>query len=109
MSGWENPTIAGLLIGIPSTLIAIWGIWRSLRNDKKTENAATIAAQTGMQGQIIGGLNQWIDNLQDDNKSFREDLKNLTERLTDCSKDNEALKKEIARLYRKYGDDGNGK
>lgn len=104
-----SPAVIGLIIGIPSFIIGILGYRRASKVDKSTETSAVIAAQTGMQGQIIGGLNQWIDNLQDDNKSFREDLKLLTQRLTDCSKENEELKKEMSRLYRKYGDDGNGK
>lgn len=104
-----SPAIIGLIIGVPSFIIGILGYRRATKIDKATENAAVIAAQTGMQGQIIDGLNQWIDNLQDDNKSFREDLKHLTQRLTDCSKENEAIKKEMSRLYRKYGENGNGK
>lgn len=103
MSGWENPAVAGLIIGIPASILGWLGYRRAVRIDKSTENAAIIAAQTGSIGQVITGLNQIIDNLQDDNKVWRESFKEISIKLAAVIEERDLLQKECAALKKKYG------
>lgn len=113
-----------IIIGIVSTISGILIVWlgviRSARVDKATERSAIIAAQTGSVGQVIEGLNQIIDNLQDDNKIGREEVrtwrKNFSElsiKLAECAKERDQYKSErdvlqveLAALKKKYNING---
>lgn len=97
-----SPTITGLVIGIPAFIIGILGYRRATRIDKHTENAAVIAAQTGSVGQVITGLNQLIENLQDDNRVWRESFKEISVKLGEVIGERDLLQKELDALKKKY-------
>lgn len=77
--------------------------------DKATERSAVIAAQTGSVGQVIEGLNQIIDNLQDDNKIWRESFKDISLKLAEITKERDALQSELYTLKKKYNINGDNK
>lgn len=102
MSGWENPAVVGLIIGIPTFILGWLGYRRAIKVDKSAENAAVIAAQTGSVGQVIAGLNQLIENLQDDNKVWRESFKEISVKLAEVIGERDDLQKECDALKKKY-------
>lgn len=104
-----SPAIIGLVIGVPSFIIGILGYRRATKIDKATENAAVIAAQTGSVGQVIAGLNDIIDNLQDDNKIWRESFKEISVKLGEVIGERDLLQKELDALKKKYHINDNAK
>lgn len=99
MIDWSHP----LVVGIPGFLFAGIGLWLAFRKDKSTESAAVIAAQTGSVAQVIAGLNKLIENLQDDNKVYRENFKELTVKLVEVIKERDQIQKDYNALAKKYG------
>lgn len=99
-----------IIIGVVSTISGILIAWLGLRRssmvDKATERSAIIAAQTGSVGQVIEGLNQIIDNLQDDNKIWRESFKDISIKLAEITKERDLLKNELYSLKKKYNING---
>lgn len=103
MSGWENPAVVGLLIGIPSFILGWLGYKRAVKVDRATENTAAIAAQSGEVSQVIAGLNILIENLQEDNKTWRENFKELSVKLAEVIKERDQLQKDYNAIAKKYG------
>lgn len=94
-----------ILIGLPATFLGLMAYIRSLRVDAVAEQSGVATETRAGTAQIIQGLNDLIDNLQTDNKVFRDDIKYLTLRLDAFAAEREELRKEVARLRRKYGED----
>lgn len=103
MIDWSHPLIVGLGIGIPSFILGLLGYRRAVKVDKSVANAAVIAAQTGSVGQVIAGLNQLIENLQEDNKVWRENFRELTVRIAVVIKERDQIKKDYDAIAKKYG------
>lgn len=103
-----SPAIIGLVIGVPSFIIGILGYRRATKIDKATEKAAVIAAQTGSVGQVIAGLNTLIENLQEDNKAWRDNFKELSIKLAEVVKERDMIQKELNLLKKKYDINDNG-
>lgn len=104
-----SPAIIGLIIGVPSFIIGILGYRRANKIDKATENAAMIAAQTGSVSQVIAGLNALIENLQEDNKAWRDNFRELTATLAEVVKERDQLQKDYNAIVKKYGLSGESK
>lgn len=106
MIEWSHPAIVGLLIGIPSFILGWLGYKRAVKVDRSVENAAVIAAQTGTVAQVIAGLNLLIENLQEDNKAWRENFKELSIKLAEVIKERDQIQKEYNAVAKKYGLNG---
>lgn len=110
-----DPIVTGFALAIPATVISLLGLRRAYHNDKVTEQSGIVAGNATAVAQVISGLNQIIDNLQDDNRVFREEIKALTRnfreevkllnvRLEAVIKERDALRKECNFYITKYGD-----
>lgn len=102
MIDWTNPAIIGLVIGVPSFILGVLGYRRAVKVDKATNTAAMIAAQSGTTAQIIAGLNVLIENLQEDNKTWRENFKELSLKLAEVVKERDQLQKDYDAIVKKH-------
>ena len=100
-----NSVIQALLIGLPATMLGALAYRRSRKVDAVAEQSGVATENRAGTAQIIQGLNDLVSNLQTDNKVFREDIKYLDQRLDNLIAEREELRKEIARLRKKYGED----
>ena len=101
-----NPVLQALLIGLPATVLGFLAWWRSRRVDAIAEQSGAVTETRAGTAQIIEGLNQLIDNLQEDNAVVREGFRFLTQRLDEITKERDALRAEVAELRRRYGQAG---
>lgn len=101
---WEQ--ITGFFGMFGGTILAYLAYRRSVKVDRISAQSGAVDSARAGTAQIIEGLNNLIDNLQEDNKAFREDLKHITGRLEECMTAREVLKHELLRLRRKYGENG---
>lgn len=95
-----------LAAGLPSFLLGFLGYRQSRKVD-------AVAAQSGMASesragieQVIQGLNGVIDNLQEDNTAFRDEVRYLTGRITEIITQCDEAKRQLNGLRRKYGENG---
>lgn len=100
--------IYGLLIGLPSFLLGYLAYRRARKVDAVAAQSGVITETRAGTAQIIEALNLLVDQLQDDNRTFREDIKYLTLRLDAIAKERDELRQKLIRLQRKYGINGNG-
>lgn len=98
--------IQAIVIGLPSFALGYLAYRRSKKVDAVVEQSGIATETRAGTAQIIEGLNQLIDNLQDDNRSFREDIKYLTLRLDAISKERDELRQKLNQMMRKYGENG---
>lgn len=101
---WEQ--ITGFVGMFGGTILAYLAYRRSVRVDAISAQSGIVDATRAGTAQIIEGLNNLIDNLQEDNKAFREDLKYCSARLDGLIAERDGLKRELFRLRRKYGENG---
>lgn len=96
-------------MGIASTIaLGVFGLMKF----RQAQKIDATSAQSGVASnhragtaQILEGLNDLIDQLQEDNQSFRLDIKDLAARLNVVTLERDALKLEVARLKKRYRDD----
>jgi hypothetical protein len=93
----------GVVIGFPSAALGYLAYKRSRKVDAISAQSGAVSENRAGMTQIIESLNQLIDNLQDDNKSFRDDIRFLTGRLDVTLRERDDLRREVDRLYRRYG------
>jgi peptidoglycan hydrolase CwlO-like protein len=98
-----NEVLAALVIGLPSLAIGLLAYRRSRKVDAVSEQSGASSNHRAGTAQVIEGLNELIDNLQEDNKGFRADIRYLTDRLDTITKERDLLKLEVARLKKRYG------
>lgn len=108
MAVQTGQVITALLIGLPSFLLGYLAYRRARKVDAVAAQSGVMTESRAGTAQIIEGLNLLIDQLQDDNKTFRDDIKYLTLRLDAIAKERDQLRRELNRLQRKYGENGNG-
>lgn len=102
MEWLSNPAVLLLLGAIPGFTLGILGYWRSRQVDKATEKTEFILAQSTAVQQVISGLNQLIDALQQDNKELRENIKIIAIKLSEVVNERDLLVKETGKLKDKY-------
>lgn len=98
--------VFALVIGLPSFLLGYLAYRRARKVDAVAAQSGVVTETRAGTAQIIEGLNQLINNLQDDNRVIREDLKYLTLRLDAIAKERDGFKRQLNRLQRKYGENG---
>lgn len=102
---WDQLWV-GLGLAVPATLLGYLGLRRSQKVDADAARSGLFFNHREGTAQVIEGLRGLIEDLQDDNESFRADVRYLTDRLDAVTAERDALKLEVARLRRKYGDNG---
>lgn len=100
-----HPIPQAILIGLPATALGFLAYWRSRKVDAVAEQSGVANESRAGTAQIIEGLNSLIDNLQIDNKQFRDDIRYCASRLDAISIERDRFREEVARLRRRYGDD----
>lgn len=103
MSSAVGQAAVGIAIGLPSAALGYLAYRRSRKVDALSAQSGVAVENREGLALIIAGLNSHIDNLQDDNKSFRDDIRFLTSRLDAIQDERDLLKLELARMRRKYG------
>lgn len=90
-----------------STAIAFFGIlstgllgWFGYRRSKKADS---VAERAGAVEQIINGLNTLVDNLQEDNKILRDNVKELRDALQAVTQERDEIRAELKALVRQHG------
>lgn len=101
-----SQVIQAILIGLPATALGLLAYRRSRKVDAVAEQSGIVTESRAGTQQVIEGLNHIIDNLQEDNKSFRQDIRYLTERLDQRDRDHDVCRKQLVLLQRRYGDNG---
>lgn len=103
-------TGTGLVIGLVgaavSLTIGILGHRRSKQVDATSEQSGAASNHRAGTAQVLDGLNALIDQLQEDNTTFRADIKELVARLDAITVERDALRLEVARLKKLYGANG---
>lgn len=102
---WQT-VIDALPVAVPALVIALFQLRRSRQVDAVAEKSGVAANGRAGTAQIIEGLKTLVEALQSDNDDFREDIKALVIRLDVITVERDALKLEVARLRKKYGDNG---
>lgn len=102
---WGEVAIA-LVVGLPGITVAVLAYRRSRKVDAVSEKTGIAANGRAGTAQVIEGLKVLIDNLQEDNKAFRDDIRSLTLRLDVVAAERDAFRLEVARLRKRYGDNG---
>lgn len=98
----DLPIVIGMIATVSGIVLAWFGYARSKKVDKTTEQSQLVTAQSGVVGQIISGLNLLNENLQDDNKEIRVELKALAIKFSECVAERDSLRKELNQLNGKY-------
>lgn len=101
-----NEIVIALITAVPAFLIGVFAYRRSLKVDQVSAQSGAASNQMAGTAQVIEGLNRLIDQLQEDNDSFRADIKDLAARLVVITAERDALKLEVARLRKKYAANG---
>lgn len=101
-----NLIITGLVSTAAGLIVGILGHRRATKVDARSAQSGVASDHRAGTEQVIEGLNTLIDQLQEDNSSFRVDLKDLAARLVVITAERDALKLEVARLRKRYGVNG---
>jgi hypothetical protein len=97
-SFFAQPAVIGLLVGLPSAALGYLAYRQSQKKDKIAEQAGIATVESGTIGQVIGGLNDLVGRLQEDNAILRTKVDHLNEKLDLIIAQCEELKAEIAAL-----------
>lgn len=95
---FENPAVVGLLVAIPSAVLGFLGYRRSRHNDEVAERAGVATTRSTSIGQVVDGLDRLVANLQEDNKTLREHVKELNVKLDRIISECQDLKQQLAAL-----------
>jgi len=87
--------LIGLVVSVPSVLLAYFGFRRSQKVDTIAQQAGIATNTKESIQQVIDGLNSLVDALQEDNKVLREKVLNLERKLDKVIEDCVALKAEV--------------
>lgn len=90
-----STAIAGLVVGIPSFFLGWLTLRRGNRVDRATAQQAVVAARGSEVSQVIDGLNRLVDNLQEDNRIWRQSLESVSHRLSACITEREELQRKL--------------
>lgn len=96
--------IVALVGATVSLVIGVLGHRRSKRVDATSAQSGLASTHQAGTAQILEGLNDLIDQLQEDTVTFRSDIRELVVRLDAVTAERDALRLEVARLRQKYGE-----
>lgn len=96
---WETVVVVGS--PIIALIVPFLVYLRSRRVDATSERMGVVTENRAGQAQISEGQQDFITMLQEDNRILRAEFAELKIEVI-------ALRKEVNRLHRKYGDNGNG-
>lgn len=102
---WEQAGVAAAA-GVPALALGVLAYRRSRHVDAVAQQAGMVDSTRAGTAQIIEALNGLVDNLQEDNRSFRDDIRHCGTRLEALTNERDELRRELARLRRKYGENG---
>lgn len=102
MSILEQPVLLALIAAVPSFILGYLAFRRAVKVDKTTEQSGVAVAQLGAVNQIIDGLNQLIDNLQEDNVILRKGLIDVGTKLESAITERDSLRDELRSINGKY-------
>lgn len=89
----------GLGLAVPATGIAYLGLRQSREKDAAAVRSGLLSNHRDGTGQVIGGYEGLVNQLQEENIRCQA-------RLDASNADRDGLRLELARLRRKYGDNG---
>lgn len=99
MSDFLNSAVLlALVAAVPGILIAVLGHIKSGKVDKGTAQALVTTNQFGASDQVINAMDRHMKNLQDDNNSLREGMRQ-------CDAKIERLVEEVALLTKALAKD----
>jgi len=101
----REQAILALLTIIPSFALGYLAYRRSLKVDAVSEKSGIASDTRAGVAQTLDTLSNLADQFQEDNRDLREELKQLAARFGMLLVERDALKREVARLRRKYGED----
>lgn len=91
--------LGALAVAVPSLIIGLMTYLRSRTVDAVSAQSGAASNNRAGTAQIIEGLNNLIDQIQEENKRLRTEAEGRATRL-------ELLTLEVARLRKKYADNG---
>lgn len=97
----NNPAIASIVTGIPAFILGYLAYRRGAKVDKASEQSVLASANTTAVTQLINGLNQLIDTLQEDNRELRQIAKECGTKLEQVVSERDAAIAEL-RLRLKF-------
>lgn len=92
----------GLGLAVPATVLGYLAHRRSRQVDAASAQSNVASSHQAGTAQVIQGLNALIDQLQEDNTTFRQDIRALAVRLDRVTTERDALRIEVADLKKKY-------
>lgn len=98
--------VIAITAGLPSIVVAVLTYRRSTKVDSVAAQAGIATESRAGTAQIIEGLNGLIDNLQEDNVAFRDEVRYLTGRMTELIAEGDACRRKLNDLHRRYGENG---
>lgn len=93
----------------------IGGIAIGYLSHRRSRKVDAVSEQSGIAADTRAGVAQAFEELtslarlvQDDNQAFRDDLKQCNARFEGLTMKYDALNRQLVRMHRKYGENGNG-
>jgi len=98
--------VLALVAAVSSLFLGVSAYFRSRKVDKVSMLSGAASDTRAGTAQIIDALNTLVDQLQEDNVSFRADVALMAVRLETLTTERDVLKRELTRLRRRYGENG---
>lgn len=100
--------ITAFIGALSGMLLGFGGLWLARRRDAVAAASGMDTASRAGYAQAQATMEAIAETYQEDNREFREQVKYLNGRLDACHAEREALRIEVARLVKKYGNDNGG-
>lgn len=98
-----NDLLVAAMAAIPAAVLGVLAYRRSIKVDQVSAQSGMASDHRAGTAQVIEGLNQLIDQYQESVKESREIMAVLEVRIVTVTAERDALRLEVARLRRKYG------
>lgn len=100
---WEQLWL-GLGLAVPATVLGYLAHRRSRQVDQTSAQSGIASNHRAGTAQVIEGLTALIDQLQEDNTTFRTEVRELAGRLGVITAERDECRAEVGRLKRLYGE-----
>lgn len=100
----EQALAALPVIGV--VVVAWWGHKQSKRTAEDTVKSGVAVEERMGMAQIQAAMEALVNTYQEDTEAFRAQIRYGNEQLDACAKTREELRRELARMYRKHGENG---